>query len=363
MDVLLHAFPHIAKDIFQFLDQKSLKNCFKVCKSWKTFLENEKFFWRRMTNGQAGWTELLNTMSSQTISALGTSFFAIQEYSDIMAEIHPIFCAIDLDDVELFKTLINLYPQFRELTLHKKTQARVSPFHFAAYKGKVSCFQDFIDGERNPKNSIGSTPLHVASRIGHFDIVKLILDSIKGEKNPQDNFDYTPLHEAIISGHLEIVKLILDSIEEEKNPQNQLGMTPLHFASRNGHLDIVRLLLDRNEGEKNPQNEYGNTPLHIASRDGHLDIVKLLLDRIEIKKNPKNCIGNTPLHHASINGHSKIVKLLLDHIKVKKNPRNRFGKTPLDLAQNQETKETIKSYLTPLARFQNRFWHLLTPKI
>lgn len=377
MDTLFTSFPLIAKYIFQFLDNESLYICLKVSKSWKKFLEEEKFFWKRMTNGHPGWTELLNTMNSQIISTLGQSFFAIDEDSEILIGTrfisienspqfivieygyHPIICAIDLDDVELFKTLINLYPQFQELKIYLKSWGLASPFHFAAYKGKVSFFLNSIEGEKNPQDEFGGTPLQIAADLGYLDIVKLLLESIKGEKNPQNEFGCTPLHFASRNGNLDIVKLLLDSIESEKNPQNRNGDTPLHVASEYGHLDIVKLLLDNISGEKNPQNQCGTTPLHIASEFGHLDIVKLLLDNIEGEKNPQNQFGMTPLHFAAITGQLKIVELLLDIIDGETNPKDRDGDTPLEYASrlgHWEIVELLRDNIERIERENTQCW-------
>ena len=47
MEEVLLRFPQIGENIFEFLDEKSLENGRKVCKSWKNFIEspNQKFRW------------------------------------------------------------------------------------------------------------------------------------------------------------------------------------------------------------------------------------------------------------------------------------------------------------------------------
>lgn len=55
--------------------------------------------------------------------------------------------------------------------------------------------------------------------------------------------DQTPLHCAARMGHKELVKLLL---EHKANPNSTTtaGHTPLHIASREGHVQTVRILLD-----------------------------------------------------------------------------------------------------------------------
>ena len=47
MEEVLLRFPQIGEEIFEFLDEKSLESCRKVCKPWKNFIEspNLKFRW------------------------------------------------------------------------------------------------------------------------------------------------------------------------------------------------------------------------------------------------------------------------------------------------------------------------------
>lgn len=66
--------------------------------------------------------------------------------------------------------------------------------------------------------------------------------------HPRANFppvqdDQTPLHCAARMGHKELVKLLL---EQKANPNSTTtaGHTPLHIAAREGHVQTVRILLD-----------------------------------------------------------------------------------------------------------------------
>lgn len=55
--------------------------------------------------------------------------------------------------------------------------------------------------------------------------------------------DQTPLHCAARMGHKELVKLLLD---HKANPDSATtaGHTPLHIAAREGHIHTIRILLD-----------------------------------------------------------------------------------------------------------------------
>ena len=48
MEDLFIRFPHIAQQIFENLDNKSLTNCREVTRSWKQFIDNKKLTWFRI---------------------------------------------------------------------------------------------------------------------------------------------------------------------------------------------------------------------------------------------------------------------------------------------------------------------------
>lgn len=260
METFMRSYPHITETIFNALDDKSLKNCLDVNQTWKKLLRSQMFFWKRFTMTHSGWKKLRQEMKVEAISALGDSLFALEidPETRFSQNIHPVFCAIHLNDLEVFETMIKLFPDFSKLTIHAKycsLHYDVSPFHFAAKEGRIEIVKYFIDqgysNECPQSRYLNRTPLHLASEYGQFEVVKLLLENIEGDANPKD----------------------------------AEGCTPFHLASKYGHLDIVRLFLDN--GENFPKDENRETPLHLATKYGHIRVVQLLLERIEGNKNPK----------------------------------------------------------------------------
>ena len=137
----------------------------------------------------------------------------------------------------------------------------------------------------------------------------------------------TPLYIACKKGHTDVVQLLLTRIDiliNKTDPHNILR-PPLYIACEKGHTDIVRLLLTRKDINVNPQDPFFHGPLYIACEKGHIDVVRLLLDRPEIKINIKhddffhdsNGIIADELYIARKNGHTDIVQLLLDQPEIK----------------------------------------------
>ena len=48
MEDLILRFPHIAEQIFEYLDNKSLTNAREVTSSWKKFIDDKKLAWFRI---------------------------------------------------------------------------------------------------------------------------------------------------------------------------------------------------------------------------------------------------------------------------------------------------------------------------
>ena len=64
----------------------------------------------------------------------------------------------------------------------------------------------------------------------------------KLNKNPKDFVGRTPLHLAAKKGHIEVVKC-LASVVDQVNAKDFDGMTPMRNASVEGHTDIVNYLI------------------------------------------------------------------------------------------------------------------------
>ena len=47
-------FPHITEQIFKIMDDKSLKNCRKVTKSWQISIDNRNILWEKIAKKNGG---------------------------------------------------------------------------------------------------------------------------------------------------------------------------------------------------------------------------------------------------------------------------------------------------------------------
>lgn len=101
-------------------------------------------------------------------------------------------------------------------------------------------------GNRSSSNQQGTSlssdsPLHVACRMNHIEVVKLLISAGKDVDQLLENLD-SPLHVAADYGHAEICALLL-AAGCKSSATNREGFTPLYLASRNGNFAAVKTLL------------------------------------------------------------------------------------------------------------------------
>ena len=110
----------------------------------------------------------------------------------------------------------------------------------------------------NKKNTVGSTPLHLAVSLNNINIVQLLLTR-GADPNKKSTVGFTPLHLAVNRNNKEIVQRLLDH-GADPNIQNNYGATPLHLAAIHNtiNMDIVQLLLDH-DANLNIRNNHGFT--------------------------------------------------------------------------------------------------------
>ena len=196
MEEVISRFPHLAKEIFEQFDRKTLKKCVWVGRDWKQFITDEN----------------LQTMCM------------IRAYTNCSkAKLKKVLKKIDLES--LSNNIYKLY--------------NTDETYFCLCVGEFRC-------------EVPSSPLHCASRDGQLEICQLIIENTEDINAPKSSilhFMCTPLHVAAAHGHFEVYECIMSKFKD-KNPSLDYfsldgrsdQMNALDMARKNGHEAICRLI-------------------------------------------------------------------------------------------------------------------------
>lgn len=228
------------------------------------------------------------------------------------------------------------------------------PLEVAAHYGDNNLIKLFLDHGANINHAGvgGETALHSATKMGHLDTVKLLLNngadmnaicdkSIKSRTIEYSGRDIHAIDLAAENGHNDLIEFFIKKGVKIDRIDNH-GNTPLLLAANNGHAKTVELLIKK--GLKvNWQNHLLDTPLHKAVKNGHNEVIKILLKNGASVKLKDDC-GRTPLFVAAQNGQAKTIDILLKH-RADINSFNEVGLTPLQVCSSWDNDKNMVEFL------------------
>lgn len=209
-----------------------------------------------------------------------------------------------------------------------------------------------VKGAKCDNYKKGSSPLIEAARHGYLSITNLLVkwgSNINYVCFDKKDFDFTyALKEAVRYKYKNIVSLLVqyNSIILHK----KVNITPLEIAATRKYTVIFDMILKHLILIKkyNENIELISKCLIVAARSGSYAIVEILLSKnIDIEY--RDIDGNTALMESSRNGFFKIVSMLLK-ASADINSKNNLDKTAIDIAKENEKFNIIKL----IERYKNR---------
>ena len=251
--------------------------------------------------------------------------------------------------------------------LQSSVQTYEIPIHLACEESTAEVVDVLIQygADVNSKHN-GTTPLMIACRRKHYEIVQRLLQEQTIDIDAVDLNRSSALHFAVFATS----KFITALVTKGANPsiRDKSGWTPLDYCIRRNQIDAISALL-QSSVQKFPSHEIllhlacttevvdvlirygadvnkkhnGMTPLMVACKHGHYEIVQRLLHEPTIDIDAVDSNGKSALHFAILT--SKFVTALVIKDAANPNIRDKSGWTPLDYAIGHTKIDTISALL------------------
>ena len=188
-----------------------------------------------------------------------------------------------------------------------------------------------------------SNAIYLATKKGHFDIVKLLL-----ETDPEaelNHFSYRPLYVACRQGHLEVAKLLVEHGAELQDDQDEYGTNALMEACKSGNAELVEYLISKgaNVNDENKHNPHG-ADVNLTDLHGNSALLTILRARLEDFDSDDEDAGPVVQARSMSPALLKGMRMLLDY-GFDVMHENHKGKTAFDyVAAGSDAEALLKEY-------------------
>ena len=266
-------FQLISRNIFKYLKLEDFANCRLVSKSWKQFIDEDKYL------AKVQFTEVMSV------------------YSEVKPSCHGY---------------------------------QLTPFQFVCGWAPFQIVQLFLDNQRkwqidvNAQDQKGRTPLHFACGNNNVLVVNQLLNhGLNVTLIAKEN--YHILHAAALNKDPKAIQAVFESkqlMNIDKNVTTINGTTVFHFAAVNPHSPKPLAYLLKNATKLNLKinqlNDCHENVFHFACEFGIENTVKFLIQnakKYNIDLNIRDNYGGTPFHIACFYGRLRTVEILLKNSK------------------------------------------------
>lgn len=233
---------------------------------------------------------LISRVSPYDLDADGNTplHFACQAGRSVNVEILLNNAQNKLEEENAFTADSEIHNKFGLGAINKPNKRGKLPLHLAISKNNYDCVKVLIKYGCNleyplPNSMDKITPLMYACRLGHFKLVKLLVEN-NAKVSARDRFWRTAVMHATMCGHTNILSYLL-RLGADPNTADSSGNTALHYACAYGWYHASKTLIDAG-ARVNAVNEWKLTPFGAAFLKGHVGICDKLVvlhkDQIDV---------------------------------------------------------------------------------
>ena len=393
-------FQHIAVNIFKHLDHRSLGNCRRVSKGWKTLIDQEKDWWQAVLKCLKFWgplyirnfgkalTCIIEEGSAKDIKVLGR--FLLNYYCCTNQTIpdSPLHYAVDQNRVDIFKILAGL-PYFKDFNIKNLSFPTRKQWHNtllgnACVENRVEIVDFFMNLQGDRKIDFrsvaynGCTLFQEACKSGSDKVVQLFLDRAE-ELNIDLNSGGFIGPFILAANSKPVLDLLLKDQRINVEATDGYERTALLriFSETEENMEIIDTLLQSSRINLTAKDFFGQTVLHLVCKLKHLprraERLQAYLEaamRRSIGVNIQDNYRQTFLHCAfdfwgrypnpkivrdealtfpfTLYKFSPVAEVILKYIKkldIDLEARDKQGKTPLHVLYQTRSKENVEKFL------------------
>ncbi|NWU33703.1 ANR16 protein, partial [Hylia prasina] len=189
-----------------------------------------------------------------------------------------------------------------------------TPLMMACTRKNLGVIQTLVEHGANPllRNKDGWNCFHIASREGHPEVLRYLLDVSPSCWDTQSTTGRTPLHTAALHGCSQVVELLLERCQYKPDSRDSCGVTPFMDALQNGHVGVARLLLEKHQACPTAEDALGAQALHRAAVTAQDGSIQFLVSELGVDVNGRATSLQLPaLHCAAKEGHGHTIHTLL----------------------------------------------------
>ena len=206
----------------------------------------------------------------------------------------------DLDDPQVFQVVQNYFIQHpNDIPVNEKDKHGFTPLIVAAYRQAmkvVECLLKHPHIQVNIRGPSDATALYSCAQGNKAKAVEYLVclsvdesvpENLKVDVNAQKPTGSTPLMVASKLGHTEVVRSLMrnPTISVNNTYQSNNG-SALIFAAANGHLEIVKLLCGKSDLDMSVKAKDGVTALDASILYGHREVWDFLTQQQERRHIP-----------------------------------------------------------------------------